>query len=307
MDPPSPDAFDRPVRDFLAYVRVEAGLSPATVDAYARDTRDLVTDLRAAGVASFADARIEHLADHLRRLHVVRGLQSRSIARHLATCRVLFRFLRAEGLVREDPSRLLEAPTRWKRLPEVLSPGRMRKLLAAAGDADRSPFWRRDLLMVELMYAAGLRASETAGVGVKDLDARLAVVRVTGKGGKQRLVPVGRPALAAAEAYLEHLRPRLARDAARHRDRLLLSRTGRPLDRVAVWRIISGLARHAGLGRVHPHVLRHSFATHMLGGGADLRIVQELLGHADIATTQIYTHVDQGRLRDVVDRFHPRG
>ena len=307
MAPSSPDAFDRPVRDFLAYVRVEAGLSPATVDAYGRDVRDLVTDLRAAAVASFTDARIEHLADHLRRLHVVRGLQPRSIARHLATCRVLFRFLRAEGVVREDPSRLLEAPTRWKRLPDVLSPGRMRKLLAAAGDAERSPFWRRDLAIVELMYAAGLRASETAGVGVRDLDPRLAVVRVTGKGGKQRLVPVGRPALAAAADYQEQLRPRLAGDPARHRDRLLLSRTGRPLDRVAVWRIISAMARHAGLGRVHPHVLRHSFATHMLGGGADLRIVQELLGHADIATTQIYTHVDQRRLRDVVDRFHPRG
>ena len=306
MPTANPDAFDRPVREFLAYVRVEAGLAPATVEAYARDVRDLTQDLVAAGVASFADVGIEHLTAHLRRLHVDRGMQASSVARHLATCRVLFRFLRAEGVVREDPSRLLDVPTGWKRLPNVLSPGKMRRLLAVAGDPARGPLWRRDLAMIELMYAAGLRASETAGLGVRDVMTPLGVLRVLGKGGKQRLVPVGRPAIAAVEDYLEHLRPGLAGAAELHRDHLLLSRTGRPLDRIAVWRIVRRLARDGGLGRVHPHVLRHSFATHLVGGGADLRIVQELLGHADIATTQIYTHVDQSRLRDVVDRFHPR-
>jgi integrase/recombinase XerD len=306
MPTPNPDAFDRPVREFLSYLKVEAGLSAATIEAYGRDIRDLTADLSGAGVPSFAEVRIEHLAAHLRRLHTDRGMQASSIARHLATCRVLFRFLRAEGVIREDPSRLLETPTGWKRLPNVLSPGRMRSLLKAAANPERGPLWRRDLAMIELMYAAGLRASETATLGVRDVDATLAVLRVEGKGGKQRLVPVGQPAIAAVADYLEHLRPKLAGAGEAHRGRLLLSRTGRPIDRIAVWRIVKRLAAEAGLGRVHPHVLRHSFATHLLSGGADLRIVQELLGHADIATTQIYTHVDQARLREVVARFHPR-
>ncbi len=306
MPTASPDPFEPPVRDFLAYLKIEAGLAAATIEAYARDVQDLVGDLRAAGVVSFGDVRIGHLADHLRRLHVERGLQAISVARHLATCRVLFRFLRAEGLVRDDPSRLLETPVKWKRLPDVLSPGRMRALLRTAADPDRGPLWTRDRAMLELMYAAGLRATETARLGVRDLEPALAVLRVHGKGDKQRLVPIGRPAVEAVKAYLAELRPDLA-EAGHHRERLLLSRTGRPLDRIAVWRIVRRVAADAGLGRVHPHVLRHSFATHLLGGGADLRIVQELLGHADIATTQIYTHVDRSRLRDVVDRFHPRG
>jgi integrase/recombinase XerD len=157
------------------------------------------------------------------------------------------------------------------------------------------------------MYAAGLRASETGTLRVSDWKQELAVVLVTGKGDKQRLVPIGDPAMASIKRYCEELRPHLVRfDDGRDDDRLLLSHTGRPLERVAVWQIIRRLAVRAGLENVHPHMLRHSFATHMLAGGADLRVVQELLGHADIATTQIYTHIDRSRLRDVVQQCLPR-
>jgi len=182
----------------------------------------------------------------------------------------------------------------------------MRRLLRAP-EEQGGPLWRRDRAMLELMYASGLRASEVALVREVDLNERTRTILVHGKGSKQRLVPVGRPALGAIEAYRVETRPELVRrGGGRDEGRLLLSRTGRPLERVAVWQIVRRCAAAAGLGPVHPHVLRHSFATHLLGGGADLRVVQELLGHADIATTQVYTHVDADRLRDVVRRHHPR-
>jgi integrase/recombinase XerD len=171
---------------------------------------------------------------------------------------------------------------------------------------DRPPVYLRDLALLELLYASGLRASEIAGVGLADLHQGLGVVRVTGKGSKDRLVPVGGPARRAVADYLDRCRPLLARPGGADRGRLFLSIRGRPLERVAVWQIVRRAARRAGLPPTHPHVLRHSFATHLLSGGADLRVVQELLGHADIATTQIYTHVDSTRLKSIHSRFHPR-
>jgi len=164
----------------------------------------------------------------------------------------------------------------------------------------------RDRALLELLYSCGLRASEVADLQVNDYKRALGVVLVTGKGDKQRLVPIGVPAQRAVETYLDECRPRVARDPGLAQDRLLLSRTGRPLERVAVWQLVKKAARAAGLQKVHPHVLRHSFATHLLAGGADLRVVQELLGHADIATTQIYTHVDRTHLKDVHRQYHPR-
>jgi integrase/recombinase XerD len=180
----------------------------------------------------------------------------------------------------------------------------------AAASPDRTPMYLRDRAMLELMYACGLRASEVANLRVRDLHEKLGVVMARGKGDKQRLVPIGKPAQGAVSEYLRECRPRLARVGDPLEDRgdgrLLLSRTGRPLERVAVWQIVRRCAAAAGLARVHPHMLRHSFATHLLMGGADLRVVQELLGHADVGTTQIYTHVDAKRLREVQRRFHPR-
>lgn len=167
--------------------------------------------------------------------------------------------------------------------------------------------WRRDLAMVEIMYGCGLRASEVCALKIDDWKQQLRVLLVTGKGDKQRLVPLGDPAIEAIEGYVGALRSELTRfDDGRDDARLLLSHSGRPLERVAVWQIIRRLARRADLGDIHPHMLRHSFATHMLAGGADLRVVQELLGHANIATTQIYTHVDRSQLRDIVNTCLPR-
>jgi integrase/recombinase XerD len=235
----------------------------------------------------------------------VRNLEPVSIARHLATLRTFFRFLLANRVIEQDPTRLLETPTRWKRLPGVLSPRQMKSLLNAP-DESGGRLWLRDKALLELMYGAGLRASEVGALRVRDYTSELALLVVTGKGAKQRLTPIGKPAQHAADRYVNELRGELARFGdGRDRNRLLLSNTGRPLDRVAVWQIVRRNAVRAGVD-AHPHMLRHSFATHLLAGGADLRVVQELLGHSDIATTQIYTHVDRTRLRDVVRRHHPR-
>jgi len=299
--------FERPVRDFLAYLRIEAGLAPATLDAYRRDLDDLTAFLRGRDIAAVRDVAPQHLADHLRALHRERGLQPSSIARHLTTLRVFFRFHRANGAIDDNPARLLEPPTRWKRLPGVLSPKKMRDLLAAPAP-ESGRLWMRDRALLEIMYAAGLRASEAAGLRLNEYNPTLGVLVVTGKGSKQRLTPVGRPAREATDEYIRTLRADLAaRSQGRDGGRLMLSGTGRPLERIAIWQIVRRCAARAGLGDVHPHMLRHSFATHLLAGGADLRVVQELLGHADIATTQIYTHVDRSRLREVVRKHHPRG
>lgn len=299
-------SFDRPVHDFLAYLRVEAGLATATLDAYRRDLRDCFADLVAHGITTLSAIGPQHLIDHLRRLRTDRQMQASSIARHLAAIRVFFRFVVANGFLTENPTDLLEPPTRWKRLPGVLSPQQMRRLLDAP-QPEHGPLWLRDKAMLELMYAAGLRASEVGALRLDQVHESISVLTVTGKGNKQRLVPIGRPAMEWTRRYRAECRTVLARELdGRDDHRLLLSNTGRPLERVAVWQIVRRNASRAGLKEAHPHMLRHSFATHLLTGGADLRVVQELLGHSDIATTQIYTHVDRSRLRDVMKAHHPR-
>jgi integrase/recombinase XerD len=301
-----PSRFEPPVREFLAYLRIEAGLSPATLAAYGADLRDLVADLEDRGATDPSAVTPQELFEHVRWLRRERGLDPRSIARHLATIRVFFRFLLANGRIDEDPTRLLETPTRWKRLPGVLSPKQMTALLASP-TPETGRLWLRDKAMLELMYAAGLRASEVGALGLRDYNPTLGVVLVTGKGGKQRMVPVAKLSQEVVNRFVKELRPQLARfPDGRDRERLLLSNTGRPLERVAVWQIVRRCALRAGLKDVHPHMLRHSFATHLLARGADLRVVQELLGHSDIATTQIYTHVDRSRLREVIKAHHPR-
>ncbi|MGP1272249.1 MAG: site-specific tyrosine recombinase [Phycisphaerales bacterium] len=316
--PPSPDAsragLQIVARAFGTYLRVECGLLPNTLEAYGRDLAELLENLDQLGVTEPGAITPRHLADHIARLSSTRRLSPASVTRHLATIRVFCRWLDATGRVDENPAQVLERPARWTKLPGVLTPRQMRRLLDAPDAAVQTATpglmaWLalRDKAMIELMYASGLRASEVGAVRVEDLELRLGVVRVTGKGDKQRLVPVGVPAVQAVERYLGEPRAGLLAGAARATDRLFVSRTGRPLERVAVWQIIRRHAVAAGLQGVHPHMLRHSFATHLLAGGADLRVVQELLGHADIATTQIYTHVDSSRLRDVHKRFHPRG
>lgn len=312
---PSPDLGDLPegLRHahgrFLTYLRVECGLLPNSLTAYGWDLRLALADLASAGVQELARVTPRNLTEHLAGLKSRRNMTGSSVIRHMASVRVFFRWAVAMGLVAKDPTTIFERPHRWKRLPDVLSPNQVRALLGAPGeDSDAGPpMHLRDRALLELLYSSGLRASEAAGVMLDDVREELGVLRVTGKGNKQRLVPMGVPAREALAAYAKECRPLLLRPDARDAGRLLLSRSGRPLERVAVWQIVKRAAIRAGLRDVHPHTLRHSFATHLLMGGADLRVVQEMLGHADIATTQVYTHVDRTRLKSVHARHHPRG
>jgi integrase/recombinase XerD len=312
---PMPAPFDAETSAFFTYLRVECGLSQNTLQAYARDLRDLCLDLAEQGLTTLFGVGPRNLAEHLARLRTVRGLSSSSIARHLAAIRMLFRFLRSEGQVQGDPTEWLERPTQWRRLPGLLSREGVNALLAAPKPAEAEPqrgaepgppLWLRDRAILECMYACGLRASEVGALRTNDIQPTLGVMTVSGKGNKQRLVPYGKPAGQALEQYLLRCRPTVVRPDGRDKSRLFLSRTGRPLERVAVWQIVKRNAAAAGLKDVHPHLLRHTFATHLLTGGSDLRVVQELLGHSSIVTTQIYTRVDQPRLKEIHKKFHPR-
>ena len=298
--------FETWALDFLAWARVETGLSPATLEAYARDLRQMAEDLTNHRVKHPGKVTMQHLAEHLQRLRRERGMEPSTVTRHLATIRVFYRWLHAERRIERDPARLLERPHRWRKLPGTLTPGQMRKLVEAP-TAEHSEMWLRDRAMLEIMYAAGLRASEVGTLKMNDYNDTLASVMVLGKGNKQRLVPLGDPAVNAIRQYLNECRPGLARFRdGRDKFRLFLSFSGKPLERVAVWQIVRKYAAIARVPGVHPHKLRHSFATHLLAGGADLRVVQELLGHSDINTTQVYTHVDRSRLHDVLLKHHPR-
>jgi integrase/recombinase XerD len=320
---PAPElcpAFQDLRKQFLAFIRIECGLAVNTLEAYSRDLTDLLADLQSRNITSPALITPRDLSTHITSLKTARNLAAASIIRHLATIKVFCRWLHARGFTTENPADLLDRPHRWKNLPHVLSPSQLKLLIEAPTTFAHSspnpqstirnpkspPLHLRDRAMLELMYACGLRASEVGAISLSDFHDTLSVIRVTGKGGKQRLVPMGKPALAALDNYLKRCRPLLARPDARDKGRIILTRSGRPIERVAVWQLVKKYAALAGLKNVHPHLLRHSFATHLLAGGADLRVVQELLGHADIATTQIYTHVDRTFLKQVHKKFHPR-
>lgn len=295
-------AYEAPVREFIAYCKVECGFAPATIAAYAADIRDLWVWMVERGHRNWRALSLAGIGDHMRSLQA-KGLELATIARHVATIRVFCRFLSQTDHLDTNPAEQLTQPATWNKLPNVLAEEHIAKLLAAPRPDD--PFFLRDKAMLELMYAGGLRASEVAGLTVDAVKLDLGVVRVLGKGNKERIVPIGKPALDAVSRYLDELRPQLVRPD-EPIDKLLLSRTGHAITRVVVWQVVTKLAKRAGLMDVHPHTLRHSFATHMLAGGADLRVVQELLGHSNIRTTQVYTHVDRSRLAEVINKFHPR-
>ncbi len=288
-----------PFRDYLA---LEAGHSPNTVEAYLRDLRRLGEFAASKGVRGPAQLTRTHLRDFVYALKDL-GLSPATIRREVSAVRTYFGFLIGEGRVTQDPSDRLESPQRWRRLPETLSVQDVDAMLAAPS-VDEPLAWR-DRAFLELAYGAGLRVSELCGLGLTDLLLNEGLVRVFGKGGKERLVPIGRGVIGAVSTYLHTLRPRL--DRGKSGGRVLLNARGEPLSRVGAWGIVKRCVRRAGITkRVTPHTLRHSFATHLLEGGADLRAVQEMLGHADLSTTQIYTHVDREYLRSVHKRFHPR-
>lgn len=298
-----PSRFEAPVRDFLTYCKIECGFAPATLAAYAGDIRDIWVELARIGCTSWADLTHTHITDHLKGLRDERNLELSSIARHVATIRVFCRFMHTAGVLEENPAELLEQPETWKRLPTVMADEQVQKLLSAPQPSDT--LYLRDVALLELLYAGGLRASELSDMDASAIHFELGVCRIMGKGNKERLVPIGRPALRAVQRYLDELRPDLEKPGISG-ERIFLSRTGQPITRVVVWQVVKRHAARVGLKDVHPHTLRHSFATQMLAGGADLRVVQELLGHSNINTTQIYTHVDRSRLKEVVNRFHPR-
>ena len=298
-------AVSNEIRGFLSYLAVERGLAQNTCDAYRRDLEDAERFLseRAQTLSDFDDVQARGFLQDC----TSRGKSTKTVARRLAAIRALLKYQVACSIRPAAEAQVildrLERPKPSRDLPKTLSRAQVNKLLAAP---DRStPLGIRDAAMLELLYASGLRASELCGLKVSDFNVFLGVVRVFGKGSKERVVPVGRPAADAISEYLREVRPNLA--GTRRSDVIFLSRSGRPLERVALWQIVLKHARRSGLLKeVSPHTLRHCFATHLLSGGADLRFVQEMLGHSDVSTTQIYTHVDADRLRDIHKRFHPR-
>jgi len=287
---------------FGDYLRFEQGTSPLTLDAYRRDVERLVAYARSKGALAPGDVTSRALREFVYHLKDL-GLAPSSIRRNISAVRTYFRFLLADGAVARDPSERLETPKRWRTLPEVLSVEEIERLLAAPTLDDPLAF--RDRAMLELAYGAGLRVSEWITLGLRDVLLEEKLVRVFGKGSKERLVPIGRSAIGAVATYIRETRPRLEKGAGK--GILLLNARGQPLTRMGAWKILRRYVERAGIAKpVSPHTLRHSFATHLLERGADLRAVQEMLGHADISTTQIYTHVDREYLRRVHKQFHPR-
>jgi len=323
----------RTVTDFLDYLVVEAGLSDNTVLAYGRDLREFLRfcqdskiekmeDVKPWLVRKYFGPRTETGTDAPKRRIGAANPQSASLSpqtsirggkphflsensakRALVAIRMFLRFAKLRRLIEDDGGEVLDTPKTWQRLPVVCNKQQVLRLLEAPSPEET--FYLRDKALLELLYATGVRASELAGLKTTDVNLDIGYLRCFGKGNKERVVPVGKIAIAATRAYLRDLRPKLARPPSQAF--LLLSRTGRPLSRIEIWRLVKKYAVRAGMPRnVTVHTLRHCFATHLLSGGADLRSVQEMLGHVDIATTQIYTHVDHERLRQIHKKFHPR-
>jgi integrase/recombinase XerD len=282
----------------------ERGLADNTLLAYTRDLTKYLHFIAGGGVADFLAPSLRELAVYLGYLRED-GLSPRSVARCLVALRMFYRFLRLEERVRDSAVDLISSPALWERIPHVLSPESVSKLLEAPLAIDR--FYLRDRALLETLYATGARASEAAGLKMEDLYLDSGFLKCFGKGNKQRVVPLGRPAVNTLRSYLETLRPKLIAGRS-EAPFVFVSRGGKGLTREMVWVLVKKYVKRAGItGKVSPHTLRHSFATHVLAGGADLRTVQEMLGHASIQTTQIYTHVDRDRLKAIHRQFHPRG
>lgn len=301
--PSLPEGLSEPVEAFLAHLALERGLSPHTAAAYEGDLRQLAAHFAKAGRAAWAEVGRADLDGFVRWLDR-RGCSAATLARKLSAARSLAGFLVRSGSRRDDFSELTRGPRLRRRLPGMLSPAEAAALVSAPDTS--TPHGLRDRAMLELMYGSGLRVSELCGLELQALDLAEAMVRVRGKGSKDRVVPVGAAAAAAIAAYLKAGRPALARRSTG--SALFLSERGQALSRKTFWVGVKAAARKAGIAKpVKPHLLRHAFATHLLGGGADLRSIQELLGHADIATTQVYTGVERAALAESHRQHHPRG
>lgn len=296
------DTPDRLLDLYLTYLKVEKGLAEKTITAYSADLIRYFRYLKAKGALDISEKDDSLILEYMKTLDEA-GLDNRSRARHLVSIRGFYRFLDQEERIAEDPARRVELPKIGLRLPDVLSVEEVIRLLDQTGGS--RPVEIRNAAMLELLYAAGLRVSELIALEVNSLNLEAGFVRVTGKGGKTRLIPVGRHAIEKLLRYLEESRPRLLKN--RVSPHLFVARAGRPMTRQAFWKLLRQYARNAGIRkRVTPHTLRHAFASHLLEGGADLRSIQAMLGHADISSTQIYTHVARSRLKEVHRKYHPR-
>lgn len=299
---------ERIIKDFLDYLAVECGLAENTLSAYGKDLEQFneYLDSISRSISEVHSGDVGNFISYLKKRAAPgagTACSPSTLARKLVAVKMLFRFAASEGRIHKDPTEALESPKIWKKLPGVLSSSEVEAMLGAASGA--APLALRNRAAIEVLYATGARVSELVRLTPPDVDRGLGVIRCFGKGGKERIVPVGGPSLRALDEYLDKGRPELARPFSP--ENLFLSKSGRKLSREAVWEMVNGLVKRAGIHkRVSPHTLRHSFATHMIERGADLRSVQEMLGHADISTTQIYTHLNRSHLKKVHRKFHPR-
>ncbi len=290
------------IDSFIDYLNVERGLSVNTLIAYRKDLDFYMEFLKTRKIQSLSNTTKSEIFDFLLNLKD-KGLASNSIVRRLTAVKVFYRFLTRESILKEDPTSLIESPKIWKKIPDTLSLNEVELLLSAPNLRNSQGI--RDKAIMEVFYATGMRVSEVSNLKVSNLNLEVGFVRCIGKGDKERIIPLGRKAIEYLKRYLENSRPKLLGKNAC--DYLFLSRFGSHISRQSLWKLIKSYARKAGIKKpIKPHLLRHSFATHLLERGADLRSVQEMLGHANIATTQIYTHVNKDRLRMIHKTYHPR-
>lgn len=290
---------------FRGFLTMEKGLSQNSVSAYISDLKSFVEFLNAKGTLSFTKVKREIILEYLGECRE-KGMESSSIARRLVSIKVLFRYLFQEKIISNDITDVMDSPKLWRLLPDFLSSIEIDSMLRVFPATGKDPLIFRNRTILEVMYACGLRVSETSGLQIRGFLIDQDILRVTGKGDRERIVPIGKTASALLLRYIDEIRPQLLKSPSE--TTMFLSKTGRKLNRERIWAIVKEAAKLAGINKnIHPHTLRHSFASHLLENGADLRIIQEMLGHADISTTQIYTHVDEKRLLNVHKQFHPRG
>ncbi len=292
------------INDFLTYIEIELGLADNTLCAYRSDLMHFAAFCLQQFSRPLVGVDRVVIGEYLKYLQTQRNMRTSSVLRHIAALKMFYRFLTSRGKSAENPTEHLETPHGWRKLPDVMNRSQIEALLKAVDPKHRLAL--RDQAIIELFYACGLRASELSDLTELNVHAELGVIRVIGKGRKERIIPVGKPARAAMEKYMRELRPKLLAVSGSRVPNVFVSRSGQPINRIVLWQRLDRISRAAGLKHIHPHKLRHTFATHLLSGGADLRVVQELLGHSDIGTTQIYTHVDADRLKNVHRRHHPR-
>jgi len=291
------------IEEFINYLAVERGLAHNTILAYQRDLAKYSSYLSKKGIKTIEKIVKDHITGYMFD-QKEKGLSANSICRNLAAIKMFHRFLVRERLIQVNPSNLIETPKIWKRVPDVLTTAEIESMIKASGGKN----WQsvRDKAILELFYASGMRVSELSNLKIENVNCELGYVRCIGKGQKERIIPIGRRAVEAVQKYNEEVRDRLSKDKMNYS--LFLSRLGKKISRQSLWKIIKQYAKKAKVKKeIKPHTLRHSFATHLLEHGADLRSVQEMLGHSDISTTQIYTHVDKERLRTIHKEYHPRG